>query len=145
MMVRIRIATKKDTSEILDLLYELERPKPKTKSEKIIFKKQILRHLSNKQLIVAEYDFKIVGMACMILTARLNRIKPELYIPDLIISADYRRKGIGKSLIDYCVMVAKKKNCFRIRLESGNKRVLSHKFYDSLGFDQYAKTYQLVI
>jgi ribosomal protein S18 acetylase RimI-like enzyme len=77
------------------------------------------------------------------LVPKLNHTKPELYIPDLIVSSDHRRVGIGKSLINHCIMMAKKKKCFRIHLESGNRRIIAHKFYASLGFEQYAKTFKL--
>lgn len=142
-MVRIRPPTKNDTTPILDLLYELDRPKPKTKSEKILFEEKITQYIKQKQLFVAIHDSKLVGLVSVMLVPKLNHTKPELYIPDLIVSSDYRRAGIGKSLINHCVMMAKKKKCFRMRLESGNKRIIAHKFYDSLGFEQYAKTYRL--
>lgn len=142
-MVRIRPATKNDIMPILDLLYELDRPKPQTKSEQIIFEKKITQHIKQKQLFVAIHDSKLVGLVSAMLVPKLNHTKLELYIPDLIVSFDHRRAGIGKSLINHCIMMAKKKKCFRIRLESGNKRIAAHKFYDSLGFEQYAKTYRL--
>lgn len=84
-----------------------------------------------------------MGLVSMMLVPKLNQAKPELYIPDLVVLSHHRREGIGKALIHHCITMAKKKKCFRIRLESGNKRISAHKFYDSLGFEQYAKTYQL--
>lgn len=142
-MARIRPATKNDIMPILDLLYELDRPKPKTKSEQILFEKIITQYIQQKQLFVAIHDSKLVGLVSIMLIPKLNRTKQELYIPDLIVSSNHRGIGIGKSLITHCIMMAKKKKCFRIRLESGNKRIIAHKFYDSLGFEQYAKTYRL--
>ncbi len=142
-MVRIRPATKNDITPILDLLYDLDRPKPKTKSEQTIFEGKIAQYIKQKQLFVAIHDSNLVGLVSVMLVPKLNHTKPELYIPDLVVSSYYRRAGIGKALIHHCIMMAKKKKCFRIRLESGNKRIAAHKFYDSLGFEQYAKTYRL--
>ena len=142
-MVRIRPATKNDITSILDLLYELDRPKPKTKSEQTAFEGKITQYIKQKQLFLAIHDSKPVGLVSVMLVPKLNHAKPELYIPDLVVSSHHRRAGIGKALINHCIMMAKKKKCFRIRLESGNKRVVAHKFYDSLGFEQYAKTYRL--
>ena len=142
-MVLVRAAKRKDIPEILELLYELGRPKPKTTSEKSLFEKKIIQYLKEKNLAVAELDSEIVGMISMMLVPRLNHTKLELYIPDLVVSSKHRKSGIGKSLIDYCIGVAKKKNCFRIRLESGHARKESHKFYSRLGFDQYAKAFKL--
>lgn len=139
----IRAATKNDISGILSLLYDLGRPKARTKSHKEIFEQKITQYIKKKQLVVAEIDGKVAGVISMILVSRLNQTKLELYIPELVVSGNHQRKGIGKSLIEHSISVAKKKNCYRIRLESGHARKESHKFYSSLGFDQYAKTFKL--
>lgn len=140
--IKIRLATKSDIPEILSLLYQLGRPKPKPKSEKSIFEKLVRRYIQDKNLSVAVLDSEIVGMVNMIFVPRLNHTTPELYIPELVVLESHRGMGIGKSLVHHCIKMAQKKNCFRIRLESGNKRTDSHKFYHALGFDQYAKTYK---
>ena len=64
-----------------------------------------------------------------------------MYIPELIVTTQLRNFGIGKKLIKYCIDLAKKKDCYRIRLESGNQRKESHKFYKSIGFEQSALTF----
>ena len=143
--IKIRGATKSDTAQILDLLYQLGRPKPQTKSAKSVFEKLILQYLKDedKKILVAELDGVLVGMISIVFVKRLNQTNLELYVPELVVLESHRNIGIGKSLINHCIKIAKKKNCFRIRLESGHKRKKAHKFYDSLGFDQYAKTYKL--
>lgn len=142
--IKIRTAKKSDTDEILILLYQLGRPNPKTKPEKSVFEKRILQYLKekDKKIFLATLDSKVVGLVSVIFVPRLNQTKPELYIPELVVLESHRNMGIGKSLIDFCIKVTKK-NCFRIRLESGHKRISAHKFYQTLGFDQYAKTYKL--
>jgi len=42
---------------------------------------------------------------------------------------------IGKNLINFSIELGKEKKYHRIRLESGNQRVESHKFYKHLGFE----------
>ena len=97
----------------------------------------------DKKIFLATLDSKTVGLVSMIFMSRLNKSKLELYIPELVVLESHRNMGIGKSLVDFCIKMAQKKNCFRIRLESGNKRVAAHQFYQTLGFVQYAKTYKL--
>ena len=145
--MKIRNANSKDVSEITKLLGELGRPQPKNKLERAKFQKLIHQYLSDndKQILLAEDDSKLVGMASLVFLPRLNQSKPELWIPDLVVSKDYRRKGIGKELIKACVKIAKTKNCFRIRLESGNKRKDTHEFYKKIGFEQYALTFRKVV
>jgi N-acetylglutamate synthase-like GNAT family acetyltransferase len=139
----IRDATKNDISKILSLLYELGRPKAQTKSQREKFEKQIILYIAQKQIAVSEIDSVVAGMISMILVSRLNQTKLEMYIPELVVSSKYQKMGIGKALIHHAISVAKKKNCYRIRLESSRTRRESHKFYSHLGFEQYAKTFKL--
>lgn len=141
--IKIRPATKKDIPAILELLYDLERPRPKNKLEKTLFEKQIILYLtdSDKKILVAESDSRLIGMVSIIFISRLNRANPELYIPELVVAKDQRRSGIGKLLMDSCIGMAKKKKCFRLRLESGHQRKEAHKFYTKLHFEQSALTY----
>lgn len=145
MKARIRTAKKSDIDGILRHLYELERPRPKNKLEKTRFRKRVLQYLSrgDKKILVAEADCKIIGLVSIVLTVRLNRTKPEMYVPELVVAKGHQRSGVGRLLMDECIRIAKKKNCFRIRLESGNQRKQAHKFYKKTGFEQPAKTYVL--
>lgn len=147
MNIKIRRAKEKDIGEILNLLYQLQRPKPKTASENTAFRKRILQYLDekDKEIIVAEQNSRIIGLVSIMLLPRLNRTKLELYIPELVISEDHRGLGVGKSLMESCVNTARKKKCFRIRLESGNQRKGAHLFYKRIGFEQSALSYTMVI
>ena len=138
MSVIIRDASEEDIPPILKLLYELGRPEPVDEKEIKIFKNKIQDYFIDplKLIIVAEKDSKILGLVSIILLQRLNHGKFEMYIPELVVTKEYRYYGIGKRLIKYCIELAKKKNCYRIRLESGNQRTESHQFYKSLGFEQ---------
>ena len=145
--IKIRKADKKDIDEILNLLYQLQRPKPKTSPENTTFRKRICQHLGDKdkKIIVAEQDSKVVGLVSMMFLPRLNRTKLELYVPEMVVSENYRGLGIGKSLMESCVKTAKKEKCFRIRLESGNQRETAHRFYKKIGFEQSALSYTRAI
>ena len=138
MQVLIREATEQDIPSILELLYELGRPEPLDENEIKIFKNKISSYFldPSKFIIVAEKDSEILGLTSIILLQRLNHAKLEMYIPELVVTKEQRYYGIGKKLITFCIDLAKKKNCYRIRLESGNQRIESHKFYKSLGFEQ---------
>ena len=139
----IRESINYDISSILNLLYDLERPRPLDDDDVKIFKNKISDYFSDSQkdIIVAEQDKEIVGVVSIIYLQRLNRVKSEMYIPELIVTEKLRSSGIGKKLIHHCMELAKKKNCYRIRLESGNQRKESHKFYKSMGFEQSAQSF----
>ena len=143
MEISIKKATDKDIPFILELLYEIDRPKPINDKEIKVFENKIRGYFSDlqKTIILAKQDSKIVGLTSIIFLSRLNRTKLEMYIPELIVTKQLRNFGIGKKLIKYCIDLAKKKDCYRIRLESGNQRKESHKFYKSIGFEQSALTF----
>ena len=143
MEISIKKATDKDIPFILELLYELDRPKPINDREIKVFENKIMGYFLDlqKTIILAKQDSKIVGLTSIIFLSRLNRTKLEMYIPELIVTTQLRHFGIGKKLTKYCIDLAKKKDCYRIRLESGNQRKESHKFYKSIGFEQSALTF----
>jgi GNAT superfamily N-acetyltransferase len=143
MEISITKATDKDIPFILEILYELDRPMPIDEKEIKVFKNKISDYFSDSQktILLAKQDSKVVGLVSIIFLRRLNRAKLEMYIPELIVTKQLRNSGIGKKLIQHCIDLAKKKNCYRIRLESGNQRKESHKFYKSIGFEQSALSF----
>jgi GNAT superfamily N-acetyltransferase len=141
--IEIRTAKKQDIPIILGLLYELGRPKPNDVEDESIFEKKIKQYFSDsdKQILVALLNLEIIGLVSMIFVPRLNRTQLELYIPELIVREDFQSHGVGKELIKSCIEIGKKKKCHRIRLESGNQRKVSHKFYLNSGFKQSALSF----
>ena len=139
--VKIRSAKPTDIPIILGILYELGRPKPKKDAEVDFFRKLVKKYLkdSDKEILVAENNqVEILGLASIMYLSRLNQTKNEMYIPELIVLEKFQNQGIGKLLIDSCEKLAKEKNCFRIRLESGMQRENAHEFYKKLGFTHTA-------
>ncbi|MEX0861644.1 GNAT family N-acetyltransferase [Nitrosopumilus sp.] len=142
--VTIREAFDNDIPMILGLLYDLGRPKPQTNSDADIFRKLVKKYVkdSDKTIFVAEIDdTKILGMVSVMFLPRLNHHTLEMYIPELSVLELYQNQGIGKKLITFCIAFAKENKCHRIRLESGNQRIASHKFYKHLGFEQTAYSF----
>ena len=139
----IRSANEKDIAVILDLLYELGRPKPQKDSDVEIFEKLVRAYLKDpdKEILVAEHDTDIVGIVSIMFLSRLNRDLVEMYIPELVVTKSYQNQGVGKKLVNACIELAKKKKCHRIRLESGIQRKESHIFYKNLGFEQSALSF----
>ncbi len=138
MTISIRPAKKNDIPLVLDLLYELGRPKPEKDSDMDSFRNLVKKQISDsdKTILIAERnDVNVVGMVSVIFLPRLNQLQPEMYIPELIVTEKYRNQGIGTSLINSCISLAKQKECQKIRLESGNQRNETHQFYKNLGFE----------
>ena len=136
--ITIRESTYDDMPSLLELLYELGRPKPQADNELEKFTALLKNYMQedDKKILVAQIDnSKIIGMISMIFLSRLNQNTSEMYVPELIVSQNYHSKGIGKKLLNFSIKLGKEKKCHRIRLESGNQRIESHKFYRHLGFE----------
>jgi len=136
--LNIRESIYDDIPLLLELLYELGRPKPQNENEIESFTKLLKNYIddNDKKILVAEInDSKIIGLISLVFLSRLNQKTLELYVPELIISQQYHNQGIGKKLLNSSIELGKEKKCHRIRLESGNQRTESHKFYEHLGFE----------
>ncbi len=140
----IRKATMKDAARIIELLIELGRPKPKQNEVKQ-FAAAIRKYISDKDktILVAEIDSKVIGIMSLVFLPRLNRIGQEAWVPDFIIDREHRDRGIGRELLNRCKLIARKRNCWRIRLETGLTRKRSQKFYKLMQMEPFALSFML--
>lgn len=139
----VREASPEDVPAVLGLLGDLGRPGPAGRSEAEEFERMVEGYIADgdKRVLVAVVGGRVVGMASVLLLPRLNHVTRELYVPELVVSRRYRRRGIGRALVGHCVGLAAENGCHRLRLESGNRRTDSHKFYRDLGFEQSALSF----
>jgi ribosomal protein S18 acetylase RimI-like enzyme len=146
--IKLRFTEATDVKSIIELLAQLDRPLPKDKYKTKKFQKLIKSYIlsssakANRGIILASTDSKIIGLVSFELLKRLNQPLREFWIPDLVVSEEYRSRGIGKLLLQKCEFIAKRKKCYRIRLESRNDRIDSHNFYKRIGFRQIALTFE---
>ena len=90
--ITIRESTYDDIPSLLELLYELERPKPQNDNELAKFTKLLENYMQedNKKILVAQIkNSKIIGMISIIFLSRLNQNTFEMYVPELIVSQNY--------------------------------------------------------
>ena len=143
--VKIKHACGNNSKRIFELLAELDRPSPKDIEGYRKFKTLIDNHIDSNNpynaILVAIVGSEIIGLVSYVLLDRLNQRSREFWIPELVVSRAYRNQGIGRLLIQKCESIAKRKHCYRMRLESGNDRIKSHQFYKKIGFKQIALTF----
>ena len=135
-----------DVKSIIKLQALLDRPLPKNKHEIRKFQKLVKDYIRHKDsftgIILATSNSKLIGMVSYVLVDRLNQSLRELWIPELVVTTDYRNRGIGKGLVMKCESIARRNKCYRIRLESRNDRIDSHAFYKKIGFSQMALAFE---
>jgi GNAT superfamily N-acetyltransferase len=61
------------------------------------------------------------------------------FIEHVVTDKNYRRKGIGKILMEMAIKYTKENNCYKVILQSGIKRTEAHRFYENLGFNGESK------
>jgi ribosomal protein S18 acetylase RimI-like enzyme len=146
--IKLRLAKATDVKSIIELLVQLDRPLPKDKYQTRKFQKLIKSYIlssptkGNRGIILATTDSKVIGLVSFQLLERLNQSLREFWVPELVVAEEYRSHGIGNLLIQKCEFIAKRKKCYRIRLESRNDRIESHNFYKRIGFQQIALTFE---
>lgn len=143
--VKLIQAKMTDAKSIIELQAQLDRPLPKNKHQIRKFQqlvKDYIRLKDSRGIILATSNVKVIGMVSYILIDRLNQPLSELWIPELVVTNEYRNRGIGKRLVQKCESIARRNKCYRIRLESRNDRIDSHDFYKKIGFSQMALAFE---
>ena len=61
--------------------------------------------------------------------------RPFAVIENVITHPDFRRRGLGKMVVEKAINFAKSKKCYKIMLLSNSMRKEAHKFYEAIGFN----------
>jgi len=140
-MAIVRAATEDDIPRILELYYELATIDSQAEMDwapsldncRQVF--NAIRNMPGYELLVAEDEGTIVGTMVLLIMPNLsNGASPWTLVENLAIDAKYQRRGLGRLLMDYAIVHAKKAGCYKISLSSHKERRNAHKFYRSLGF-----------
>lgn len=134
--MRIRTAERKDKEILLDLIKKLAAHERKKSDQIKMDIEKIEKHgFDNNyfQTLIAEYNDVPVAYAIYYFTYSGSLGAPVLYLEDLFVEENYRRKGIGKALLATLAELATKNECCRMdwRAYSWNEGAVQ--FYKSLG------------
>jgi GNAT superfamily N-acetyltransferase len=76
---------------------------------------------------------KPVGYAVCFETYSTFRASPTLYLEDVFVLAEYRRRGIGSALLRHCISLAKQRGCARMEWTCLDWNTKAQAVYESLG------------
>jgi N-acetylglutamate synthase-like GNAT family acetyltransferase len=122
----IRDAKITDWKAIKELLKQLDYPDTDLFLQDKI--KTLLDHPDEK-LLVYEYDKKVVALISIHFIPQLALKGDFARISYLAVDNEFRSKGIGHELEDYCVSLAKDRKCDRIEVHCHSRRLDAHRFY----------------
>jgi N-acetylglutamate synthase-like GNAT family acetyltransferase len=129
MEINIRKVNIDDVNAIVflskELGYEPQRGEIENKIRKFEFS-------LDEEIFVAEFE-KVIGWMHISLVEPLES-NPFVEIRGIVVTQEYRKKGIGTKLIKTAEDWAKEKSCKKIRVRTNVKREETRKYYRNLNF-----------
>ena len=85
------------------------------------------------EILIAEFENKIVGQALFFKNFSTFLGKPGIYLEDLYVKPEFRSKGIGKALLIKIISIAKERNYGRVEWSVLDWNESAIDFYKRLG------------
>jgi len=89
--------------------------------------------MKSKIFVIKDDTNKVIATASIFIEEKfIHKLSSVGHIEDVVVDPNYRQKGLGKKMIDYCVVYAKANNCYKIILDCATKNI---QFYEKCGFE----------
>jgi len=136
-MRRIRRANKDDAEAIANLYRELNTLSPVSVLPERI---DAVANSDNTHLLVCDDAGEIIATAliCLCQDVMFDN-QPFALIENVVVNADYKREGIGKSMMDYIEAFCLEQDCSKIMLLTSSENRDARSFYTAMGYDPDAK------
>ena len=136
------VGNRKDLNGIVELNKQLDENNNSLKTFNLDIRNKIWDKIENNNIkyFLAKDNGNIIGSCYICIIPNLSRNGKSIgFIENVIIDNNYRRKAIGKKLMEMAINYGKENNCYKIVLQSGIKRTEAHKFYENIGFNGKSK------
>ena len=91
--------------------------------------------------VVAEGEGNVIASCTLVIIPNLTRgARPYGLIENVVTHEQYRKKGIGRQILQYALDIAWKNNCYKVMLLTGRKDETTLRFYNNSGFKSGIKT-----
>jgi len=137
-MIEVRDLKIDDIDGLVNLLGQLW---PNKSIDKKAVKRVIEKGLINGHQIyicATTDDENLVGFCSLTIKNNLWLSANLGNVDELVVDSEYRRRGIGKLLMNEIEKIAQNHNCKRIELDSAFHRTIAHDFYMGIGFEKRA-------
>jgi GNAT superfamily N-acetyltransferase len=88
------------------------------------------------EVLVAELDGIVAGMAAVSASPHLARPGRTARLASLVVAATHRRRGVGTALLQAAENRARAWECDRLELTSSRHRAAAHAFYLAGGYEE---------
>lgn len=136
-MIKIDFATTDDLPQLADLLAELfsqERDFFPERDKQLRGLRLILDNPDMGRLFVLRDGIQVIGMVNALITISTAEGGPVLMLEDIILAGEYRRRGLGRKLIDHVLAWAALNKMLRVTLLVDGDNHAALAFYENLGF-----------
>jgi GNAT superfamily N-acetyltransferase len=133
--ILIREATPNDVTVILNFIRELaefEKLSHLVEANERKLRSTLFGKKPIAKVLIAEIKSRAVGFLLYFYNYSTFVGKPGIYIEDLYVNPKYRKKGVGKALMKYCVKIANELGCKRVEWAALNWNP-ARKFYEKIG------------
>lgn len=133
---KIRQAKKDDVPDIFDLiraLAEYEKLSHQVTGTVTNLQKHLFGDRPFAESIVAELDGKIIAFALFFPNYSTFLTKPGIYLEDLFVLPNYRRRGIGKAMLSYLGKLAIDRDAGRLEWSVLDWNESAIAFYQNMG------------
>jgi GNAT superfamily N-acetyltransferase len=137
--IRVRKATESDLPVIGKLLAELIQAMDNTEGIDIGIAVKTCQRLlndANSHFLVAELEGTPVGFINFTVRQTVLHRSPSAMIDELVVTKEYRRKGIGKQLVLAAIEKCRKLGCCEVEVSTEQTNVKAREFYRKCGFDK---------
>jgi GNAT superfamily N-acetyltransferase len=103
-----------DLLVLIDGLARFEKLAPPDGGAKRRLRRDALSKNPKCEAYLGRLDGRYVAYVILYFTYSSFRALPTLYLEDIFVLEEYRRRGIGQKMFDFCLKRARKKGCGRI-------------------------------
>ena len=138
MTKQITLATLAELDELVHLLnvlftqdieFEPDYEKQKAGLEQIILNPAL------GEILVMKIDGNVVGMVSLLYSISTALGGKVAILEDMVMGKDFRRKGLGKELLNEAIAFAQKRGCLRLTLLTDFDNETAIRFYQNAGFN----------
>lgn len=140
----IRQAEPDDFSSVLAVLSQMHEDAPAlsiTPASRATFQRILAYEW--RVLLVVESSGRVISTLDLFLIENLTREgRPWAGIENFVVDKDFRRKGIGRQLLDAAISIARSADCYKVQLVSHESRHAAHALYARAGFTAHVRGYR---
>lgn len=102
---------------------------------------QIAERLTDPQCveipIVAEVDHHIAGFAGLRVVPQIFYAGAHAELTELFVEENYRRRGVGRALIEFAERLAESKGAAAVVIHTGEDNYAAQTFYSTMGYEPW--------